>query len=177
MTSTLTVTLGGQSDNNNKSASPVRPMKGANHSSPGQQIGSESGSSAFRSLPARNASPVKPGIANRLAALQQDASKRRESFEPSAQPVAARLASWQERVRKVEQEKLNSQKVNSHPQYKLVTQSKCTQSMAANWEEKIQKEAEDNATTKTPLCGTATPVKSPGKSLPRGSPIKSPTKV
>ncbi|KAK2161651.1 hypothetical protein LSH36_112g03054, partial [Paralvinella palmiformis] len=124
VTSSLTVTLGNGANNTSNNASPVHPLTGGSHSSP--TCPKNSCITAPESVSARNASPVKPGIASRLAALQQDANKRRDSFEPSAQPVAARLAGWQERVRRVENEKKTNIRTGIPQQTKSVMQCKAT---------------------------------------------------
>ena len=186
VTSSLTVTLGNGANNTSNNASPVHPLTGGSHSSP--TCPKNSCITAPESVSARNASPVKPGIASRLAALQQDANKRRDSFEPSAQPVAARLAGWQERVRRVENEKKTNIRTGIPQQTKSVMQCKATiaddsvpnsvQSTMADWEQKIQKEVGEGVVTKTkPIKAPFSPAKNPAKPPMSASPIKSPTKV
>ena len=158
VTSTLTVKLGSGSGNSSNSASSAPPLAGGDRSSPARERGMSL--TAKRLTPAKTRSPIKPGIANRLAALQQDAGQRRESFEPSAQPVAARLADWQARVRQVEEGKCNNPKAGLPRLAKSV--------------------ASDGVITKKTAAAAAvpgSPVKSPRKSVSQTSPIKSPMKV
>ena len=135
----------------------------------------------------RDPSPVKPAIASRVATLQQDSTRRRESFEPSAQPVSARLAGWQDRVNQVESDKLepqNNAASRIHIQPKTISPQKATceeptaksvHSRMASWEHKTQEEEREK--TAKPAGFVASSVKHTPKSTRAPSPANTPASV